>query len=85
MRAIVLLLHDIHILHTILLRRKGVTTIESSALGWLNPIYFKALQHLETLKHSSNHISNVDVGSHNIDPPTRFTHVAIMMYDKYSL
>jgi hypothetical protein len=33
MRAIVLLLYDIHIVHTILLRLKGVTTIESSAHG----------------------------------------------------
>jgi len=64
--------------------RKGIKTIESSALGWSNPIYLKALQHLETLKRSSNHILNVDVGSDNLDPPTRFTHMAIMLYDKHS-
>jgi hypothetical protein len=32
-RAVVLLVHDIHIIHIILLSRKEVTKIESSALG----------------------------------------------------
>jgi hypothetical protein len=33
MRAVVLLLHDIHIVRTILLRLRDVTTVEPSALG----------------------------------------------------
>jgi len=52
--------------------------------AWMVKSHFNVSQHLETLRHSSNYLANLDVGNVNLEPPTRFTHVTFMIRDKHN-
>ena len=45
---------------------------------------FQSLALIGNLEAFVNHIPNADVRSDVLEPPTRCTHVAIVVYDKYS-